>query len=114
MALAFLTAPQGHGLTAPVGAPSVVAAKVPDAPAAGASSNAGLVSMGVVAAVGVAARQAMAGSRAKKMSSKREFVAMAAFENELGVQEPVGFWDPLNLSSGGDVTSFKRRRSVEL
>merc|ERR1712066_479485 len=39
---------------------------------------------------------------------------LRAFENELGVQEPVGFWDPAGFSSSGDVTSFKRRRTVEL
>merc|ERR1711904_84946 len=39
---------------------------------------------------------------------------LRAFENELGVQEPVGFWDPLGFSADGDVASFKRRRSVEL
>merc|ERR1711972_919606 len=37
-----------------------------------------------------------------------------AFENELGVQEPVGFWDPVGFTADGDVTSFKRRRTVEL
>eukprot|EP00438_Fugacium_kawagutii_P010403 Skav220403 [mRNA] locus=scaffold639:389144:392436:- [translate_table: standard] len=41
-------------------------------------------------------------------------VAMTAFENELGVQAPVGFWDPVGFTSDGDVSSFKRRRSVEL
>merc|ERR1719334_2265227 len=39
---------------------------------------------------------------------------LRAFENELGVQAPLGFWDPLGLSSDGDVYSFKRRRSVEV
>merc|ERR1711937_6393 len=39
---------------------------------------------------------------------------MRAFESELGVQDPVGFWDPLGFSADGDVASFKRRRSVEL
>ena len=28
-------------------------------------------------------------------------------------QAPLGFWDPLGLSSDGDLYSFKRRRSVE-
>lgn len=37
-----------------------------------------------------------------------------AFENELGVQEPVGFWDPAGFTADGDVSTFKRRRSVEL
>merc|ERR1712050_711979 len=39
---------------------------------------------------------------------------MRAFESELGVQEPVGFWDPLGLAADGDMASFKRRRSVEI
>eukprot|EP00434_Breviolum_minutum_P007788 symbB.v1.2.006873.t2/scaffold382.1/size215954/7 len=38
---------------------------------------------------------------------------LRAFENELGAQAPLGFWDPLGLSSDGNLYSFKRRRSVE-
>ncbi|KAJ1436847.1 chlorophyll a/b-binding protein domain-containing protein [Ochromonadaceae sp. CCMP2298] len=37
-----------------------------------------------------------------------------SFEDELGVLPPVGFWDPLGLSSDGDEVVFKRRREVEL
>merc|ERR1712057_119697 len=39
---------------------------------------------------------------------------LRAFESELGVQEPVGFWDPLGFTADGDIASFKRRRSVEI
>merc|ERR1719247_3220257 len=39
---------------------------------------------------------------------------LRAFESELGVQEPVGFWDPLGFSADGDVAAFRRRRSVEI
>merc|ERR1719222_113634 len=39
---------------------------------------------------------------------------LRAFEGELGVQAPVGFWDPLGLSSDGDVAVFKRRRETEI
>merc|ERR1711879_804107 len=39
---------------------------------------------------------------------------LRAFESELGVQPPVGFWDPLGLSSDGDLDTFKRRRAVEI
>merc|ERR1719148_521723 len=39
---------------------------------------------------------------------------LRAFESELGVQAPVGFWDPLGFSADGDVAAYKRRRSVEL
>merc|ERR1712174_152881 len=39
---------------------------------------------------------------------------LRTFENELGVQDPVGFWDPAGFCSDGNAYSFKRRRSVEL
>merc|ERR1712012_871699 len=38
---------------------------------------------------------------------------LRAFENELGVQAPVGFWDPLGLSTDGNLQTFKRRRAIE-
>merc|ERR1712125_260552 len=39
---------------------------------------------------------------------------LRAFENELGVQAPAGFWDPVGFTADGNVASFRRRRSVEL
>ncbi|CAK8991028.1 unnamed protein product [Durusdinium trenchii] len=39
---------------------------------------------------------------------------LSAFENELGVQAPLGFWDPAGLSSDGDAREFYRRRVVEI
>merc|ERR1711933_305064 len=39
---------------------------------------------------------------------------LRAFENELGVQAPVGFWDPAGFAKDGDEFSFRRRRSVEI
>merc|ERR1712213_206125 len=39
---------------------------------------------------------------------------LRAFENELGVQAPVGYFDPLGFAKDGDVETFKRRREVEL
>ena len=39
---------------------------------------------------------------------------MTAFENELGVQAPVGFWDPAGFTADGSVENFKRRRQTEL
>merc|ERR1719499_1552345 len=39
---------------------------------------------------------------------------LRAFENELGVQAPVGFFDPLGLTKDGDIEAFKRRRATEL
>merc|ERR1712113_978127 len=39
---------------------------------------------------------------------------LRAFEGELGVQAPVGFWDPLGLSADGDAAVFRRRRVTEI
>merc|ERR1712039_1033680 len=39
---------------------------------------------------------------------------MGAFESELGVQAPVGFWDPAGFTKDGDSAKFKRRRQTEL
>ena len=41
-------------------------------------------------------------------------VILSAFESELGVQAPVGFWDPLGFTSNGDVAAYRRRRCVEI
>merc|ERR1712060_707353 len=41
-------------------------------------------------------------------------LAVESFRNELGVQAPAGFWDPLGFTADGNVASFRRRRSVEL
>ena len=40
--------------------------------------------------------------------------SLNAFENELGAQEPLGFYDPLGLVSDGDEAKFERLRYVEL
>ena len=39
---------------------------------------------------------------------------LRAFENELGVQDPVGFFDPAGFTADGSVENFKRRRQTEL
>merc|ERR1712151_7168 len=39
---------------------------------------------------------------------------LRAFENELGVQPPVGFWDPVGFTKDGDAAAFKRRRATEI
>lgn len=53
-------------------------------------------------------------TRASTRGAEGHLVALSAFENELGVQAPVGFWDPLGLSKDGDAETFKRRRITEL
>ena len=39
---------------------------------------------------------------------------LRAFEGELGVQPPVGFWDPAGFTADGDAKDFYRRRVVEI
>merc|ERR1719197_1457762 len=39
---------------------------------------------------------------------------LRAFESELGVQAPVGFWDPAGYSKDGDAEAFRRRRMTEI
>merc|ERR1712151_536029 len=39
---------------------------------------------------------------------------LRAFESELGVQPPVGFWDPAGYSKDGDADAFRRRRMTEV
>eukprot|EP00435_Cladocopium_sp_Y103_P010017 s395_g2.t1 len=61
-----------------------------------------------------AAACVMAAQGRKAVAASKHQVTLTAFENELGVQAPVGFWDPVGFTSDGDVATFKRRRSVEL
>eukprot|EP00913_Durusdinium_trenchii_P014570 g13669.t1 len=54
-------------------------------------------------------------SQGRKVGAcKASITALQAFEQELGVQPPVGYWDPAGLARDGDAEAFKRRRSVEL
>jgi len=39
---------------------------------------------------------------------------LRAFESELGVQAPVGFWDPIGFTKDGDAQAFNRRRGIEI
>merc|ERR1719401_828349 len=39
---------------------------------------------------------------------------LRAFEAELGVQAPTGFWDPLGFTKDGSVENFTRRRVTEI
>ncbi|CAK0848160.1 unnamed protein product, partial [Prorocentrum cordatum] len=39
---------------------------------------------------------------------------LRAFENETGVQDPMGFWDPAGFTFDGSVENFARRRQTEL
>ena len=48
------------------------------------------------------------------VSQKTSNTALKAFENELGAQPPLGFWDPLGLVADGDQEKFDRLRYVEI
>eukprot|EP00441_Pelagodinium_beii_P007382 CAMPEP_0197703176 /NCGR_PEP_ID=MMETSP1338-20131121/125305_1 /TAXON_ID=43686 ORGANISM="Pelagodinium beii, Strain RCC1491" /NCGR_SAMPLE_ID=MMETSP1338 /ASSEMBLY_ACC=CAM_ASM_000754 /LENGTH=453 /DNA_ID=CAMNT_0043287069 /DNA_START=59 /DNA_END=1420 /DNA_ORIENTATION=+ len=61
-----------------------------------------------VAAVGVAAR------RQRQEGNTKAATVVKAFENETGVQAPLGYWDPLGFSTDGDLETFRRRREVEI
>eukprot|EP00980_Cylindrotheca_fusiformis_P028425 scaffold22599_cov139-Cylindrotheca_fusiformis.AAC.16 len=41
-------------------------------------------------------------------------LSLAAFENEIGAQAPLGFFDPLGLLADADVERFERLRYVEI
>jgi len=51
---------------------------------------------------------------AQAKRAEKRVVAVEAFESELGVQAPVGFWDPLGLAKDGDAATFARRRATEI
>ncbi|CAK9057270.1 Caroteno-chlorophyll a-c-binding protein (Fragment), partial [Durusdinium trenchii] len=76
-----------------------------------ASSRASQTASWALAGVAVAAT----GRRAAALVGvKPRLVTLNAFENELGVQAPVGFWDPAGFTADGSVENFKRRRQTEL
>merc|ERR1711897_89258 len=70
--------------------------------------------LAMFAIMGMFFQDGLTGSAWGDWSNYFDADALKAFENELGVQAPVGFWDPLGLAKDGDVDSFKRRRETEL
>jgi hypothetical protein len=51
---------------------------------------------------------------APSATTKTSTSLKASFENELGAQAPLGFYDPLNFLKDGDQAKFDRYRYVEL
>jgi Chlorophyll A-B binding protein len=49
-----------------------------------------------------------------KKAAPKKVVKKGSFAGELGVQEPLGFWDPLKLLEGKDQSRFDRLRYVEI
>jgi hypothetical protein len=69
-------------------------------------------------AIGAVAKKPVkkAAAAAKKVVSKiaKKASATRSFENEVGAQVPLGFWDPLGLVADGNQETFDRLRGVEL
>lgn len=57
----------------------------------------------------------LAGASAFAPAQQKSFsTSLNSYENELGVIEPTGFWDPLKLSDGIDQATFDQYRTAEL
>jgi hypothetical protein len=50
---------------------------------------------------------------ARNVVSRSLQTSQMAFEDEIGAQPPIGFWDPLGLLNGADQDRFDRLRYVE-
>ncbi|CAK0859061.1 unnamed protein product, partial [Prorocentrum cordatum] len=81
--------------------------------AAGAAPE-GPAPSGAAAALACGAASVALAASAARRSKQVAPAARRAFEGELGVQAPVGYWDPLGLAADGDVEDFARRREAEL
>jgi len=62
----------------------------------------------------LAALAASAAAFAPSQQASRSTALNMAFENELGAQAPLGFFDPLGLVADGDQEKFDRLRYVEI
>jgi len=105
--LFVLPSSQGQTATSQVQAPDV------SLRGARAASQSASSSSHVFLGLGASCAAAMASSF-RKVGKDTSVIALTAFENELGVQAPVGFWDPAGLSADGNATTFARRRQTEL
>jgi light-harvesting complex I chlorophyll a/b binding protein 1 len=109
----FVPALRG-AVTGPSAQPAVQARAAGDAPA----SVAPLVGLGVVgAAIATGRKAARPGTKvARNFFGGGSTSYKPAFEpaTQAGVQDPVGFWDPLGFSADKDEATFKRRRAVEI
>merc|ERR1712050_449946 len=70
--------------------------------------------MGIMRATVFASLLATAAAFAPAQQSARTSTAVKAFEDELGVQPPLGFFDPLGLLNDADQERFDRLRYVEV
>lgn len=80
----------------------------------GASSASSSAASALSSSTGVAILATSAALAFRRNQARASASALRAFEQEAGVQAPLGFWDPLGLSTSGNVSDYKRRREVEL
>ncbi|CAE8633402.1 unnamed protein product, partial [Polarella glacialis] len=93
-----------------------------EAAAPGSSTASPFMGLGAAGAVFLAARAAGGRVNGKSVNITRNFfggdsfAAAPSFEvsKQSGIQEPIGFFDPLGLSADNDEATFKRRRTVEI
>jgi len=81
-------------------------------PASG-SSVMRIAGLGLLSSAALAARMGRTAAGLHAQEAKA-VVTRRAFETELGVQAPVGFWDPLGFTNDGDQDAFRRRRETEI
>ncbi|KAL9139373.1 Light-harvesting complex [Amphidinium carterae] len=79
-----------------------------------ASSASSTVSSGVVASGVTLAAAAVLMANTRHVAKPQAKTVLMAFESERGVQDPVGFFDPLGFTADGSVENFKRRRQTEI
>mmetsp|Transcript_28988 Transcript_28988/g.37886 ORF Transcript_28988/g.37886 Transcript_28988/m.37886 type:complete len:215 (-) Transcript_28988:177-821(-) len=70
--------------------------------------------MKTAAVLSLLAGSASAFAPAAQVGGKSSTTAIKAFEEEVGAQKPLGFWDPLNFVLDQDQSRFDRLRYVEL
>eukprot|EP00437_Effrenium_voratum_P007011 CAMPEP_0181426476 /NCGR_PEP_ID=MMETSP1110-20121109/15682_1 /TAXON_ID=174948 /ORGANISM="Symbiodinium sp., Strain CCMP421" /LENGTH=129 /DNA_ID=CAMNT_0023549671 /DNA_START=86 /DNA_END=472 /DNA_ORIENTATION=+ len=98
--------------TAPTSRTGHLRATASSATATSPQASAPEANVACLAVAGVAAT--CFASRKASSNSRHQLVALTAFENELGVQAPVGFWDPAGFTADGSTDNFARRRQTEL
>ncbi|KAL9138938.1 Light-harvesting complex-like, partial [Amphidinium carterae] len=80
-----------------------------------ASSSSSTLSSGVaVGGVATLAAAAVLMANTRHVAKPQAETVLMAFESERGVQDPVGFFDPLGFTADGSVENFKRRRQTEM
>merc|ERR1711935_393191 len=70
--------------------------------------------MGIMKTAILASLIAAASAFAPVQQAAKTTTSLSAFEEELGAQPPLGFFDPLGLVEDGDQEKFERLRYVEL